>query len=192
MSTVSLNSNNRSRVHPQKFALWLSMGSILMMFAAFTSAYLIKQSSGTWVEFVLPQIFYINTGVIVCSSIALHISCRAFISGKELIYKSGLVVALILGIAFLVFQYQGWNALFEMGIDLKGNASGAFLYLISFVHAAHIIGGIAALVLAILHAFTLKYKVTDKRKNRFEMTLHYWHFVDLLWVYLFVFLLFSK
>ena len=79
-----------------------------------------------------------------------------------------------------------------MGIDLKGNPSGSFLYVITGVHALHIIGGIAALIVALLHAFTLKFKITPKRKIRFELVIHYWHFIGLLWVYLFGFLLLSR
>ena len=75
----------------------------------------------------------------------------------------------------------------EMGVPLKTNPSGDFIYVISAVHAAHVIGGIAALVIAILHAFTLKFKVTPARKLRFELTFIYWHFVGFLWLYLIVF-----
>jgi cytochrome c oxidase subunit 3 len=74
-----------------------------------------------------------------------------------------------------------------IGIELTTNPSGSFVYVISGLHAAHILGGIGALVIALIHAFVLKYKVTEGRKLRFEMTLTYWHFVDVLWIYLLLF-----
>jgi cytochrome c oxidase subunit 3 len=102
-------------------------------------------------------------------------------------YRSLLLVSLFLGLGFIVLQYQGWLALTEIGVELTTNPSGSFVYVISGVHAGHVLGGIAALLVAVLHAYTLPYKVTPQRKLRFEMTLIFWHFVDLLWVYLLIF-----
>jgi cytochrome c oxidase subunit 3 len=193
MTTLTLeNKNTRNRIHPQKFALWLGMASIIMMFIAFTSAYIVKQAAGNWLEFRLPQVFFINTGVIILSSICLEYAYRFYVNGNAALYRGLLLASLILGIGFVALQYIGWNELFSIGIDLKGNPSGSFLYLITGVHAAHVLGGIAAIVVAIIHAFTLKYKVTEIRKNRFQLVVQYWHFVDLLWVYLFLFLIFCK
>jgi len=189
MSTMIIKNEMRNRIHAQKFALYISFASISMMFIAFTSAYIVKQAAGNWLEFAVPNMFYISTIVILLSSITLHRSYKAFLSGKEGMYKTLLVVSFILGITFLVLQYFGWQDMFAVGVDLKGNVSGSFVYLITGVHALHIVGGIAALIVAMVHAFTLRFRVTEKRKLRFELTLHYWHFVDLLWVYLFGFIL---
>ncbi|MCO6475543.1 MAG: cytochrome c oxidase subunit 3 [Phaeodactylibacter sp.] len=190
-ATLATTDYRRSRMHPKKFALLIACASILMMFAAFTSAYIVRQAAGNWLEFRLPDLFYLNTGVILLSSLSLHSSYLAFKRGKTLMYRLFLVGALILGLAFLVLQYQGWQALTAIGVELTTNPSGSFVYVISGVHAAHILGGIAALLVAILHAFALQHRVTPARKLRFELTLIYWHFVDLLWVYLLVFFTFS-
>lgn len=191
-TTILEHTNTRNKIHPQKFALWLGMASILMMFIAFTSAYIVKQAAGNWLEFRLPQVFFINTGVIILSSICLEYSYRSFVNGNALLYRGLLLASFFLGVGFVALQYNGWNELFSIGIDLKGNPSGSFLYLITGVHAAHVLGGITAIVVALIHAFTLKYKVTDIRKNRFQLVVQYWHFVDILWVYLFLFLIFYK
>lgn len=177
----------RSKIHPKKFALWAACASIMMMFAAFTSAYIVRQAAGNWLEFRLPDIFYFNTLVILLSSVTLHSSYIAFKKGKQGLYKGLLGATFLLGLAFLVLQYQGWVTLSEIGVPLKTNPSGDFIYVISGVHAAHILGGIAALTVALITAFFMKFKVTPARKLRFEMTLTYWHFVDFLWVYLLVF-----
>ena len=137
-------------------------------------------------------IFFISTIVLLISSITLHTSYKSFVSGKVGQYKNLLIISFILGIVFLVLQYQGWMELFSIGIDLKGNPSGAFLYVITGIHALHILGGLAAMTVALLNSFILKYKVTEKRKINYELTLQYWHFVDVLWVYLLIFLYLSR
>ncbi len=190
-ATLATTDYRRNRMHPKKFALLIACASILMMFAAFTSAYIVRQAAGNWLEFRLPDLFYLNTGVILLSSLSLHSSYLAFKRGKTRMYRLFLVGALMLGMAFLVLQYQGWQALTAIGVELTTNPSGSFVYVISGVHAAHILGGIAVLLVAILHAFVLQHRVTPARKLRFELTLIYWHFVDLLWVYLLVFFTFS-
>ncbi len=182
----------RNRVHPQKFALWLSMGSIMMMFGAFTSAYIVKQAGGNWIDFKLPTLFYWSTAIIVISSITLHLSYTNFVKSNFKAYKLLLVVSLFLGFGFVALQYSGWDTLYASGVDLKGSPSGSFLYLITGVHAAHVLGGIAAIIVALIHAFTLKEKVTSKRKHRFQLTYNYWHFMGFLWIYLLGFLLLSK
>ncbi len=180
-----------SRVNPLKFALWIGMGSIMMMFAALTSAYMVRRAGGNWLEFTVPTIFYYSTLVLILSSVSLHYSYHNFKKRTLGLYKSALILSFILGCTFLALQYLGWVELFSIGIDLKGNPSGAFLYVITGIHAAHILGGLAALTVSIVNAFTLK-KFTEKRKINFELTLQYWHFVDILWVYLLMFLLLSR
>ena len=192
---ITMNKNQdtvRNRINPQKFALWAGMASILMMFMGWTSAYIIKQAAGNWIDYKIPDIFFISTGVIILSSIFLHTSYRSFLSGNAKRYKLLLVLTGVLGITFVAMQYIGWSHMFNIGIDLKANPSGSFFYLITAAHAAHVLAGVAAIFVACFHAFALEYKVTPKRKNRFELVLHYWHFVDLLWVYLLLFLIFSK
>jgi cytochrome c oxidase subunit 3 len=101
-------------------------------------------------------------------------------------------VTLVLGVIFVVLQYYGWQGLYQIGVPLDGNPSGSFFYVISGVHAVHVLGGIAAMLVAMYHAFSMKFQVTEKRKNRFALVVQYWHFVDLLWLYLFVFILVSQ
>lgn len=189
--TVRKNYFN-NRIHPHKFALWLSMASIMMMFGAFTSAYLVRQGAGNWLDFNLPPIFFINTAVIIANSICLHFALKSFKKKNFGMHKVLVLVSFALGITFVTLQYMGWQQLFASGIDLKGNPSGSFLYVITGVHAAHIIGGLAATLVALIHIFTLPKKLTMKRLVRFELVVQYWHFVDLLWVYLLIFLLISK
>ena len=178
----------RSKIHPQKFALDVACAGIMMMFVALTSAYIVREAAGNWLEFRLPDLFFVNTGVILISSITLQLAYRSFLRLQTTAYRALLVLTAVLGLLFVGLQYEGWQALRAIGIELAGNPSGSFVYVISGLHAAHIIGGIVALVLACLHAFLLPHKVTATRKLRFEITLIYWHFVDFLWLYLLFFM----
>ena len=182
----------RNRIHPHQFALYAGMASILMMFAAFTSAYLVRQAAGNWQEYVVPNIFYISTGILLVSSATAHFAFRAFKNGKKNAYRNGIILTALLGVVFVVMQYYGWNALYNIGVPLDGNPSGSFFYVISGVHAAHVLGGVAALGVAAYHAMTLPFQVTEKRKVRFLLVTQYWHFVDILWLYLFVFILIAR
>jgi len=177
----------QNRIHPKKFALWIACASIMMMFASLTSAYIVRQAQGNWLEFQMPTVFYWSTVVIIISSITLHISYVSFKKGKEQLYKSLLVVSFILGILFLVFQYMGWQGLKDAGVAFTVHPAGDFVYAISGLHAVHILGGVAAMTVALVHAFSLKFRPTPFRKLRFNLVVTYWHFVDFLWIYLIAF-----
>lgn len=179
--------NNRSKIHPKKFALFVACASMMMMFAGLTSAYIIRQAAGNWLEFSLPSLFYSNTLVMLASSAVLQGSYSAFKKGNAAMYRGLLVLALLMGFLFLVLQYQAWVAMDLNGIRFNGNPSGSFVYVLSGIHAGHVLGGIAAIVVALAHAFFLPMRVTPQRKLRFEMTLIFWHFVDALWIYLLLF-----
>jgi cytochrome c oxidase subunit 3 len=135
-------------------------------------------------EFELPNLFFLNTITIVLSSAALQASYFSFKRGNKQGYRLLLGLTFLLGMAFVVLQYMGWEALTEMGVMLDGNPSGSFIYVISGVHAAHVVGGMGALIVALLHAYILPFKPTARRKLRFELVLTYWHFVGILWLYL--------
>ena len=192
MENMALIYRPRRRLNPHKFALWLAMASIIMMFTAFTSAYIVRQAAGNWLDFSVPNVFYGSTVAILLCSLSLHLSLRSFKKGNKSGHRSGMVIGFALGILFVVLQYIGWQALFSNGIDLKGNPSGSFFYVITGVHALHVLGGIAVLIVALVHAFSLKFKPSIKRINRYELVVQYWHFVDILWVYLFIFLLVTR
>lgn len=158
-----------------------------MMFAAFTSAYVVRRAAGNWYEFKLPDIFFLNTLVIVASSATIQMSFNAFKKGREMAYKSLLIATLLLGVLFVLLQYQGWLAMTAIGATFTVNPSSSFIYVISGLHAAHVLGGMAALVVALVHAYYLPFKPTQRRKQRFELVVQYWHFVDVLWIYLVTF-----
>lgn len=194
MMSLALEQNisRRNKIHPYKFALWVGCVSMTMMFASLTSAYIVRQAAGNWLEFQLPSVFTFSTVAIVLSSIAMHGAYLSFKNGKEMQYKGLLSLTFLLGMTFLALQFQGWQEMTANGVPFTLNPSGDFVYVLSWMHAAHLIGGVAILTVALIHAFGLKFKVTEKRKLRFQLSYTYWHFVDLLWVYLFLFFNFYR
>ncbi len=180
------------RLNPMKFALWVSLASITMMFAGLMSAYIVRQAAGNWLEFALPSHFVLSTGLLVLSSVTMHLSLIRFRQTREVAYKTFLVTTAVLGLTFVCLQYYGWQFLFTQGIDFKGNPSGPFFYIISGLHVAHVLAGLAALAVALFHGFHLPFRVTDKRVDRLEITTQYWHYVDVLWVILYLFLIYYR
>jgi cytochrome c oxidase subunit III len=179
---------SRNKIHPHKLTLWVGIGSIIMIFAALTSAFVVRRAAGNWLEFELEPIFFYNTLVILASSVTLHLSYTGFRNGQEQRYKLMLLLTMLLGLAFVVLQYMGWAAMTAKGLPITINPSASFVYVIPGVHAAHVLGGIVALVVATIHAYALPYKPVPHRLLRFELVVQYWHFVGVLWVYLIAFL----
>lgn len=170
---------NRSKIHQHKFALWVGIGSIIMMFGAFTSAYVVRRASGNWFEFKLPDIFLLNTAVIVLSSITIHLYYKAFVNGAEKRYKALLITTFLLGIAFVILQYYGWQAMDAIGATFTVNPSSSFIYVISGLHAAHVLGGLGALTVAMVHAFVLPYNP----RPVVNCALNWWCNTGILWIF---------
>jgi cytochrome c oxidase subunit 3 len=177
-------------MNPKKFAMWLFIVSVLMIFGALTSAYIVRQAEGNWLIFELPPLLWVNTGVILASSITMQ---WAYFSAKRDRLESvkiATVITTILGVSFLIGQVLAWGDLVNQKVYLVGNPSGSFVYIISGLHGLHIVGGV--IFLLILLRSTYKYKVHSKSMNQIEMCATYWHFLGGLWLYLFVFLLLTR
>ena len=176
-------------MHPKKFALWLFIVSIVMLFAALTSAYIVKQSDGNWLSFELPGIFTVNTIIIALSSLTMHL---AYLSAKKDALRKikwMLLVTVILGLLFLVGQYISWSELVNNSIYFVSNyASGSFIYVFTGLHGLHLISGIIFLLITFVSS--LRLKIHSKNLVQIEMCMTYWHFLGGLWLYLYLFLLF--
>src|SRR5882672_8803662 len=174
-------------MNPKKFAMWLFLASVGMLFAAFTSAYIVRQAEGNWVYFELPSLFYYTTVIILLSTVTMQL---AYISAKkDELSRVKLLVSItsVFGIIFLAGQFLAWGELVKMSIHLVGNPSGSFLYVLTGLHGLHLVSAIIFL-LVVLNS-TWKYKVHSKNLAQIEMCTTYWHFLSGLWLYLFVFLL---
>src|SRR5258708_25561294 len=174
-------------MHPKKFGMWLFLSSVMMLFMSLTSAYIVRQAEGNWVFFELPSLFYVTSVIIVLSSITMQ---AAYVWAKKdniALTKIMLLITSVFGIAFLVGQFFGWKQLVGNSIYLVGNPSGSFLYILTGLHAVHIISAIIFLLIVCYSAF--KGKTHSKNMAKMEMCTTYWHFLGGLWLYLFIFLL---
>jgi cytochrome c oxidase subunit 3 len=177
-------------MHPKKFAMWLFIVSVVMIFAALTSAYIVRQAEGNWLMFELPQLFWITTGIILVSSVTIHWAYLAAKRDNLESVKTATIITTVLGVAFLVGQYLAWGALVESNVHFVGNPSGTFVYVLSGLHGVHIVGGVVFLLILLRSAF--KFKVHSKSLTLIEMCATYWHFLGGLWLYLFIFLLLNR
>ena len=206
MSTSTINAPSQGRkIHPHKFALWVAMGSIAMMFAGLTSAYVVRQSQGNWRVFNMPTAFYVSTAVILLSSVTMWLGTRLFKQRRMAQYRWLILTTLVLGVAFGVLQYFGFWQLYHIpqdyfNVDVKegaprvvrvdGNPSESFLFIIAGLHLLHILGGIVALAIVFIRTF--RTRVRTYNATGLEIVGAYWHFVDVLWIYLFLFFLGSR
>jgi cytochrome c oxidase subunit III len=189
MASAIQQHNTSSGVHPLKFALWLIIISIIMMFAAFTSAYIVRKEEGNWLEFDLPQNLVINTVFIVLSSVFMQWAFASARKDNLKQLKMGLLLTVILGLAFLVGQWESWVDLVGRKIFFGGtdaNPSGSFLYVLMGVHGFHLITGLLFVLIVLISS--LKFKVHSRNLLRIELCTTYWHFLTGLWLYLYLFL----
>lgn len=178
------------KINPQKFAMWFAVGSITLSFAGFTSAYLVRQGQGMWESFEMPSIFYYSTVAILLSSITYFLGYKAFKAKNYRNYNALMLITLALGITFMALQYTGFRALYAQNIRIDGNVSNSFFYVIAGAHLLHILGGIIALIVVLIRNAVIP---TGKRKNLgLEILGTYWHFIDILWLYLFIFLMTNR
>ena len=180
-------------MNPKKFALWLFMVSVMMLFGAWISAYIVKRGEPGWSSFELPGQFWLNTGIIILSSVTMiwaHYSAK-----KDNLEQTKVAIGIttVLGLAFLVGQLLAWQKMVEMNYHFAGsgsNSSASFIYVLTGFHGLHIVSGVIFLMIVLWAAF--RYKVHSKNMLRMEMCSTYWHFLGGLWLSLFVFLLLNR
>ena len=182
-------STQPKKIQPQKITLWVGLGSIIMMFAGLTSAYIVKGSQPEWSTVEMPKIFYYSTAVIIVSSITIQLALKAFKERKMMQYRRLITITAMLGAAFITMQLLGFHQLWTSGIDFKGAGAGQFLYIIFGLHGLHVLGGVIALLVMFFKAFSSR--IRNYNPVTIELASTYWHFVDLLWIYLFVFFMYT-
>lgn len=166
--------------------IWVVVYAISMTFAALTSALVVRKGSSLdWQSFTLPSILYLNTAVIVCSSVTLEIARRrvaTFMGGVTIPGESParwLYITLVFGLLFVTGQYVAWSRLRGEGLYLATNPSSSFFYLLTAAHALHVLGGLVGLLYVIG-----KLRKSQLRRSTLDAASRYWHFVDILWIYL--------
>ena len=177
----------RKKIHPHKFTLWVAIASILMMFAGLTSAFIVKSNLAGWQNIEMPRVFWVSTVVMLASSLTMQMSLRSFTQREMKKYRLLVGATLVLGVSFVLLQWLGFSELWEQQkITFKGvSGAGQFLYVIFGLHALHVIAGV--IVLAVLFAKAFLGNVKSYSSVPVEVAATYWHFVDILWIYLLVF-----
>lgn len=186
--TTTVPGREPKKIHPHKFVMWVAMGGIIMMFAGLTSAYIVKKNQSSWLQFDLPMEFYYSTAVIVLSSVSMYLCASAIKAGKMSQYITMISITAGLGIIFLVLQYLGFKDLQAKNIAIVGprsNSAASFLFVITFLHMMHVLGGVIALLVFWVKA--IRKSVTNSSLMSVEVLGTYWHFVGVLWIYLFLF-----
>ena len=190
---ISLEEKKEIQNKAYKPMLWLAIVSMCMIFGGLTSAYMVRSGDPGWLKFELPKIFYISTVVIITSSFTLLFAVQSAKKDNLSGLKLGMILTLILGIGFVICQFMAWKSLVAQGIYIGGqgsNPSGSFLYVISGAHLIHLAGGIIMLIFVCIKSFMQIYH--SKNLLGLQLCSIFWHFLDLLWVYLFLFLYFTS
>ncbi len=180
--------NNRAK----KMMLWFGIISLIMSFGGWTSAFLVSRSRPDWVsDFQLPDAFIISTIVIIISSITFILAKQALKKGNRSATTILLLATLALGIVFIFNQFSGFQQIIDLGYNFTGptsNVTMSYIYLIAFVHILHVVAGLICLLVVIYNHFKQKYN--SENLLGFELAATFWHFIDILWIYLFLFLYF--
>jgi len=183
---MDIVNKQQNKVHPVKFTLWVAIASIIMMFAGLTSAYVVKSGLANWEEVETPNEFWYSTIAIVISSLTIQMALRAFKQRAMQQYRTLLAVTTALGLVFVVFQWLGFAWLWNHGVKFEnGSGAGQFLYIIAGLHAIHLLGGLVAMIVLLVKAYFGSVK--NYNSVPVEILATYWHFVDILWIYLLVF-----
>ena len=178
----------------KKMMLWFGIISLIMSFAGLTSAFIVSSSREDWlVGFVLPNAFIYSTWIIFLSSVFLYAAKQTLKKNQATTTTSLLIGALVLGIVFIYSQIQGFNQIIDSGYNFTGptsNITMSYIYIIAVVHILHVLAGIVCLIVVIVNQLNKKYSAEDRLG--FDLASSFWHFVDILWIYLFFFLYFFK
>ncbi|MCC6253032.1 MAG: heme-copper oxidase subunit III [Bacteroidia bacterium] len=188
-----LRYNKALKERSAKFLLFLAIASIIMAFAGLTSAYVVTKGSKPDIYFDLPFTFYYSTAIILISSLTINMSLVAVRKNNYNQISLWLIITFILGLAFTYVQYKAWGELYQNKVYFAGKQSnplGSFLYIITGLHVAHLFGGLIYLIGVIVRSFLKQFNSENYLK--LKLSAIYWHFLDILWIYLFLFLLFYR
>lgn len=185
----------QSSANRYRIGMWVALASILMMFTALSSAYIVRAASASdWQPLTMPRILLLSTALIVISSGTLETARRKLKGTVNNGYRRWLLLTVALGIGFLVSQLLAWRQLVRQGVYVASNPHSSFFYLLTAAHGVHLLGGLAALAYLSLRKRAPQedqLAVANSQAGADAVTL-YWHFMDLLWLYLFVLLFFVR
>ncbi|HPF10336.1 MAG TPA: cytochrome c oxidase subunit 3 [Flavobacteriaceae bacterium] len=180
------------RRRAKKMMLWFGIVSLSMSFAGLTSAFVVSRKRSDWVEnLTIPKFFMYSLVVIIVSSLTMELAKKAVRSGRNNEGTTWLLITWALGVLFIYFQFLGFKEIYlQLGYAFNENISFSFLYIIVLVHIAHLIAAMIALMVVIYNHFKQRY--TQGKTLGIELAATFWHFVDFVWIYLFLFFYFFR
>ena len=179
------------RANRYRIGMWVALASIAMMFTALSSAYIVRAgTSSDWFRFAMPRVLWLSTGLILISSVTLEAARRKLKATLIGAHKQWLALTVLLGLGFLASQWFAWRQLANQGIYLASNPHSSFFYLLTSLHALHLLGGLLALTYLFIRTRGLAAGVSVKPRQQAaaDAVTIYWHFMDALWIYLFLLL----
>jgi cytochrome c oxidase subunit 3 len=191
---LTKGTQQEKRERSKKMMLWFGIGSLIMTFAGLISAFIVSRKREDWLnDFQLPDVFLISAILILISSFTIIFAKRALKQNNVKMVTIGLLLTFGLGITFIYNHFVGFGQIIEAGYNFTGptsNVTISFIYIIAIVHIAHVVAGLIALILVIYNHFKQKYN--SNNMLGFELAANFWHFVDVLWLALFLFLYFFR
>jgi cytochrome c oxidase subunit 3 len=184
-----------SAANRYRLGMWVALASILMLFTALSSAYIVRAaSSSDWQPLVMPRILLLSSALLVISSGTLEAARRNLKHAATSSYKSWLLLTVVLGLSFLASQLIAWRQLVRQGVYVASNPHSSFFYLLTATHGVHLLGGLTALAyLAVRSQLPQQDKAAMiKAQAKADAVTLYWHFMDFLWLYLFVLLFYVR
>jgi cytochrome c oxidase subunit 3 len=184
-------------IEPNKFriGMWVAMASIVMLFVSLTSAYILRQSRGLseahdWFPLHMPRVLWLTTSLLLASSVTIELARRSLRRSRYGAFRLFISVTALLGLGFLAGQLRAWLVLVAQGVYVYSHPHSSFFYILTSLHALHLFGGLIALLIVTVAA--LRMRITRSKRNAVDVTVLYWHFMDVLWIYLLVLLFFYK
>jgi len=191
---ITMEPDKARQDRARKMMLWFGMISLGMSFAGLTSAYVVSKERPDWLtDFQIPQAFYISLIVIILSSITFHIAKKKIVNNENKAGMSLLILTFLLGVAFAVLQFLGFSQIIANGYFFTGSESTittSFIYLVVLLHLTHIFAALISVLVVIYNHYKQKY--TSGNTVGLEIAATFWHFVDILWIYLFLFFYFVR
>jgi len=191
---ITLLSLKEKNDRAKKMMLWFGLASLLMAFAGWTSAYIVSSAREDWsAALELPTMFYFSTGVIIVSSLTYIMAKKAIESDNAKTCTNWLLVTMALGVLFIILQFNGFSQLIAQGHFFTGPTStikSSYIFLIAAVHIVHVVAGIISLSVVLYNHFKGKY--SSKEYLGLSLGATFWHFLDLLWIYLVLFMTFVE
>jgi len=176
--------------------MWVGLASVLMLFISLTSAYIVRGVPALngglddWIPIEMPAVLWFNTIVLLVSSVSIELARRALRQNDYAIFKAWIGLTTLLGVAFLAGQVIAWRQLAAQGVYINSHPHSSFFYLLTSLHGLHLLGGVIALLYVTVAAYRMR--IGFKRRTAVNVTAIYWHFMDGLWIYLFVLLFFFR